>query len=620
MKIPSEKIDEIASASDIVEVISDYIQVKKRGKSFLAVCPFHPDKNPSMSISQEKQVYHCFSCGASGNVFRFLQEYEKITFQEAVIKLAEKAGIKIHSASLKPDVSNEISLLYEINKKAARFFYNNLKTLTGKEKEFVYSFLKKRNISLRNVIEFGLGYAHNNWQLLLDYFKEENEFKLEDVEKAGLIKARDNDSNDNSPLTGYYDRFRGRLIFPVFNESGKVVAFGGRKLFEEDVTAKFINSPESKVYNKSRILYGLNFSKDGIRAKDFVILVEGYMDFISLYKSGVKNVVASSGTALTEDQIKLISRYTKNIVLIYDSDFAGIKAAKRGIELILEAGLDLSIVSLPEGEDPDSYINKFGKDKFESEIFYKKSVIEFIASIYEKENKLNTVNEKTSFIHEIISYIVKIPDKIKQTFYIKELSQKYNLYESDLNDELRNQKNSSKPVKKDVNSKDRELKTYKTKSSNKNQIPALELELIELFLNADPDTLFFLFEKVNLGLITNKYVLEIMRKFNDDYANEGEINITKITNYFQDEKILSILTYCATERYHIGLDSTDSKYGLLSNSDKIKPDYKKFALQIISQFRQMEIEKEIESLDVENDLTRIIELRKEKKKLQAELK
>ncbi|HRE41298.1 MAG TPA: DNA primase [Ignavibacteria bacterium] len=620
MKIPSEKLDEIASLSDIVDIISNYIAVKKRGKSFLAVCPFHPDKNPSMSISQEKQVYHCFSCGASGNVFKFVQEYEKITFQEAAIKLAEKAGIKIHTSSLKPDVSNEITLQYEINKRAAKYFYQNLKTLTGKEKDFVYSFLKKRNISLRNVLEFGLGYARNSWDSLLNYFREENEFKPEDIEKAGLIKARDNDSNDSSPLTGYYDRFRGRLIFPVFNESGKVVAFGGRKLFEEDITAKFINSPESKIYVKSRNLYGLNFSKDFIRAANSVILVEGYMDFISLFKSGVKNVVASSGTALTEDQIKLISRYTKNIILIYDSDFAGIKAAKRGIELILEAGLDLGIVSLPDGEDPDSYINKFGKDKFESEVFNKKSVIEFIANIYEKENKLSSVNEKTAFIHEIITYIVKIPDNIKQTFYIKELAEKYKLYESDLLNELRTQKKSTKPLSKEYKAKEDISITQNKKQKNSDLIPALELELIELFLNADSDTLDFLFEKVNIGLLTNQYVLEIMKKFNDDYANEGIIDISKITNHFEDEKIISILTSCATEKFHLSSHEKDNKYGLLTNPSKLKTNYMKFARQIIRQFREKEIEMEIEMLSKENDIEKIIELRREKKKLQSELK
>jgi len=429
-------------------------------------------------------------------------------------------------------------------------------------------------------------------------------------------------------LTGYYDRFRGRLIFPVFNESGKVVAFGGRKLFEEDITAKFINSPESKIYVKSRNLYGLNFSKDFIRAANSVILVEGYMDFISLFKSGVKNVVASSGTALTEDQIKLISRYTKNIILIYDSDFAGIKAAKRGIELILEAGLDLGIVSLPDGEDPDSYINKFGKDKFESEVFNKKSVIEFIANIYEKENKLSSVNEKTAFIHEIITYIVKIPDNIKQTFYIKELAEKYKLYESDLLNELRTQKKSTKPLSKEYKAKEDISITQNKKQKNSDLIPALELELIELFLNADSDTLDFLFEKVNIGLLTNQYVLEIMKKFNDDYANEGIIDISKITNHFEDEKIISILTSCATEKFHLSSHEKDNKYGLLTNPSKLKTNYMKFARQIIRQFREKEIEMEIEMLSKENDIMlskendieKIIELRREKKKLQSELK
>ncbi len=426
MRIPPEKLDEIAQANDIVDIISSYTRVKKSGKSFLALCPFHPDKNPSMNVSPEKQVYHCFSCGASGNVYKFVQEHEKVTFVEAAQILADRAGIELNYSWSSPDTSNEVSLLFEINKFAAKYFHNNLKNAPDVKHDFVMDYLAARKIKPDMVTKFGIGYSLKAWESLFNYFAEDNSFKARDVENAGLIVKRENEN------TRFYDRFRGRLMFPIFNESGKVVAFGGRILYEDEKGAKYINSPESKIYNKSKILYGLNFAKEPIRANDSVIIVEGYMDVISLYQAGIYNVVASSGTALTEDQVRLLSRYTKNIILLFDADFAGIKAAKRGIEIILEAGLDLNIVSLPEGEDPDSIVKLEGKDGFIKHLNKKKSVIKFIGETYEKENKLSTPEEKTEFVKEIISYVSKMPDSIKRAFYIKEIASLYNLYESDL--------------------------------------------------------------------------------------------------------------------------------------------------------------------------------------------
>ncbi len=245
MQIPQEKFSEIAQANDIVDVVSGYIQVKKRGKSFLALCPFHPDKNPSLHISQEKQVYHCFSCKASGNVYSFVQNYEKITFIDAVQKLAQRAGIELRFNLKDPDRSNEISKLFEINKAAAKYFYRNLQNLSGNEKEFVYNYLGKRNIDPKLTEKFGIGYSSKSWDGLLNYFLEENSFNTAEIEKTGLLIRKENDEKN------YYDRFRGRLIFPIFSENDKIVGFGGRKLYEDDPGGKYINSPETKIYNKS---------------------------------------------------------------------------------------------------------------------------------------------------------------------------------------------------------------------------------------------------------------------------------------------------------------------------------------------------------------------------------
>jgi DNA primase len=611
MLILPDKLDEIASANDIIDVMSSYIHVKKRGKSFLALCPFHPDKNPSMSISQEKQVYHCFSCGASGNVFKFLENYEKITFAEAATKLAERAGIKIHINKSKPDVSNEIALQYEINKQAAKYFYHVLKGLTGSEREFVFNYLKDRGIKARTIIIFGIGFAEKSWNSLYNHFAEDNMFRPEDIESAGLIIKSEKENAQHK----YYDRFRGRLIFPIFNESGKVVAFGGRQMFEDDKLAKYINSPESKVYNKSRILYGLNFARDYIRALDYVILVEGYFDVISLHQAGIRNVVASSGTALTEEQIKLISRYTNNIVLIYDSDLAGIKASKRGIELVLEAGLELNIVSLPDGEDPDSYVRNHGKEKFEAAINTKKSVINFIADLYEKENKLSSVNDKTAFIKEIISFVVKMPDKIKQAFYIQELAKLHKLYESDLREELLKQSKELRPKQFVQNKRTDQKQNVTAKRIDKNAIPSCERELIELILNCDQDVLDYIFDKIDLSLISNIHINVILKEFWEDYINEGKIDVSKVMNKLQDEEALKLLAELSSDKFQLSAMENDSRYTLLANPSKTKTNYMKFALDLLRKFIEVEYDiKRDEMKKTQADPLELLNLAKEKKK------
>lgn len=585
MKIPQEKFEEIAQANDIIDVISGYIGVKKRGKTFLALCPFHPDKNPSLHISQEKQVYHCFSCKASGNVYTFLQNYEKITFMDAVKKLAERAGIELRFNESDPDLSNEISKLYEINKEAAKYFYRTLQKLTGGEKDFIYNYLSQRKINSKIVETFGIGYAAKDWDGLLNHFLEENIFKVEEIEKAGLIIKKENEKSS------YYSRFRGRLMFPIFNENNKVVGFGGRKLFEEDQTGKYINSPETKIYSKSKILYGLNFSKEKIRYFDYVILVEGYMDLISLYKNGIENVVASSGTALTEEQVKLISRYTKNIFMLFDSDFAGVKASKRGIEIILEAGLDLNVITLPENEDPDSFINKHGKAEFEKFIDKRKSVINFIAELYEKEGRLETVNDKAEFVKEIINYIGKIPDKIKRAFYVKEISKMYSLYESDLRDEIEKavKENKSKSFPK-TSVRLPERKNGDTSGKN-NKIFQEELDLIDLFIHGDNEAVSYLENQLETDFITNKTVLEIILYFLNEYIDNGKIDISKTLNELKSEEAKIMVADISTKRHEVSYYKNNAPDNLLTASVDLQ--YKiKYAKDVIRKIKMRYLEEE----------------------------
>ncbi|MGB9695838.1 MAG: DNA primase [Ignavibacteria bacterium] len=610
--IPQEKIDEILKASDIIEVISEYIDVRKRGESFLAICPFHPDRTPSLSISQKKQVYHCFGCGASGNVFTFLMEYEKISFYEAVKKLADRSGIKILATQLKSGLQDEITKLYEINRESAIFFHNNLMNLGGQEKKYVWDYLKERNIQTKYVKRLGLGYASRDWDSLLNYFEEEKKFSKEDLLLAGLIIEKDDKK-------GYYDRFRGRLIFPIFNESGKVVGFGGRTLYEVDKQAKYINSPESKIYLKRKILYGLNFAADSIRTQDFVILVEGYMDFLSLFQNGITNVVATSGTSLTKEQVFLLSRYTKNIVVVYDSDVAGIKAAKRSIDLILEQDLNLDIVSLPESEDPDSIIRNEGVDSFLKYLALKKNVIDFIRSLYEKENKLTTVNDKTQFVKDIIEYIAKIPTPIKRVFYIRELAKELKIYESVLYDEL------NAVIKKEGgNIHNTQLKTVSLSNLKRNQSKRAynkaEEELIGLMLEADSETFDYLEKELDINFISNKIIQDTVNLLLETYFDYGTVDAAVAITKTDNEEIKSLITRWCNPKYEANkLEEKDEKKNLYLHLSK--RNLKKAAHEIIVHLKIAFLENQLDKLIASGEEPyKIFELKKEINSLILSLK
>jgi DNA primase len=601
MIIPQEKLDEIIQASDIVDVISSYVQVRRRGKAFLALCPFHADKNPSLNISQQKQVYHCFACGASGNVFTFVMEYDKITFVEAATKLAFRAGIELNIRSTTPDVSSEISRLYEINKSAARFFYDKLQNASGYEKDFLDEYLKKRELKKDMLKKFGVGYAEKGWDSLLNHFSEENIFSEEDIEKAGLIIKNEKGK--------YYDRFRGRLIFPIFSENDKVVGFGGRKLYDDDPGGKYINSPETRIYNKSRVLYGLNFARESIRSNDYVLLVEGYMDLISLHRAEIYNVVASSGTALTTEQVQLISRYTKNVVMVYDADLAGIKATKRGIELVLEAGLDLTVVTLPEGEDPDSLVREKGKEEFEIHLNNRKSIIEFISKLYDKENKLSSVQDKTDFVKEIIGYISRMPDKIKRAFFIKDIASKYGLYESDLRDEL---EKAVKVFRKEYFTKSSvvlpERKVYK--KQEKKKIEQAEIDLLDILVNGDIKAIEYLENNIDVQFIQDETILKLTTALMDEYMNEGKIDVSKIINSMEDVQAKGLLGRVSTSKYEVSKsEKFANNNSLLSRTERKNTDYLRFAKDVIKRFeinlRQRKIEELLKEGSNPNEIIRL---------------
>jgi DNA primase len=427
VRIPPEKIDEIRNSTDIVDLIGSFVGLKKRGKNYVGLCPFHVEKTPSFNVSPERQMYHCFGCGVGGNVFTFMMEYEKVSFVEAVRTLAEKAGISLPQGTPEQDqIASEQEELYQVCREAGRFFYQSLtETPEGK---FALEYFRQRGFSDETIRTFGLGYSPNSWDAFLKYAVE-RKFTPTVVEKAGLARHREDGT--------YYDYFRGRAMFPIFSAAGRVIGFGARKLREDDTLGKYLNSPETLIYNKSRVLYGISQAREELREKDSAVLVEGYADLITVFQAGIRNVVASSGTALTREQIQLIGRYTKNVVLVYDGDPAGTKAGVRGVDVILENDLDVRVVVLPEGEDPDSYVRKKGGDAFRSLVEGAVSFVEFIAGLHIQDaSKPETPEAQTRLVRGIVQSIAKIRDELKRNFYLKQVAERYRLYESTLHREL----------------------------------------------------------------------------------------------------------------------------------------------------------------------------------------
>lgn len=434
MRIPESKIEEIRESIDIVDVISPYVQLRKRGKNFIGLCPFHSEKTPSFTVSDEKQIFHCFGCHTGGNVFKFLTEFHKISFVEAVQELAEQQGITIEFDKQEyTEQQSEQEVLYDINTEAAKYFLNNL--LNDDEGEFARKYLQERNIKTQTLRSFGLGYALKGWENFINYAKSRN-LNIDKCIQLGLIGK-----NSEGKL---FDKLPGRLIFPIFSPNGRVVAFAGRVLGPKDSGAKYINSPESLIYVKGRILYGLSFAKDDIRRFDKAIIVEGYMDLISLYQSGIKNVVAVSGTALTDDQVQLLSRYTKNVVLLFDADVAGIKASMRSIEILLKRDMEVKIVSLPKGEDPDSYVNKYGKDEFEDLIKKAENFLEYESKYYESQGKFDDPATAAEAIRDLVKPVALIGDELKRNLLLRSIAQKFNLREKLLESELDKQMKQAK--------------------------------------------------------------------------------------------------------------------------------------------------------------------------------
>lgn len=421
MQIPEDVIEKIKEQNDIVDIISENVRLRKAGKNYTGLCPFHNDKSPSFSVSSDKQIYKCFSCGEAGNVITFVMKYKKLTFLEAAKYLADKASIPLEIAGQENNkVLRKKELLYKVNVDAARYYFASLQKIKTAKEYFL-----KRGIKEETIKRFGLGYAQDSWKGIINYLRTKG-YKNDLLLEAGLISKNEKTGN-------VYDRFRNRVMFPVFDVKGKVIGFGGRVL--DDSKPKYLNSPETIIFQKGINLYGLNFAvKNGLQ-DDYIIIVEGYMDLIALHQSGITNVVASLGTALTVNQARLLKRYVSKVIISYDADLAGQTATLRGLEILRNAGFHVKVLTVPEGKDPDEFVRNNGKEAFLRLVKDSLPLIEYRIKKVSEGINLKDGNDLVKYGEKFADILVDL-NPVEKDVYIKKISEETSIKEQALYDLL----------------------------------------------------------------------------------------------------------------------------------------------------------------------------------------
>ncbi len=435
MFIPEEKISEILNTSDIVDIVSESVILKKSGQNFFGLCPFHSEKTPSFSVNPAKQIFYCFGCSAGGNAISYVMKYHGLSFVEAVKMLARKYNVVVETRQLDPSKRRELALkesLFGLNKQVMAYYCRLLKQST--KADGARHYLEKRGITKETVDRFHLGYAMDQWDGVVTFFKKEKIGRQAAVQ-SGLVLPRKQSS-------GFYDRFRNRVMFPIFDINMQVAGFGGRVM--DDQMPKYLNSPETPVYSKSRILYGLHAAKQHCRKTGTVHIVEGYFDFLSLFQNGIKNTVASLGTALTSEHVRILKGYAPTMVLVFDSDAAGINAAKRSIKIFMKEGVDTRILVLPEGDDPDTYVVNHGPEAFLNLVSRAKTVMQFLLKVAMDTHGLS-VEGRIRVLDDMRPHLADIQDSALRSLHIRELSETLNIDERAVLEKVKEQVFQAQP-------------------------------------------------------------------------------------------------------------------------------------------------------------------------------
>ncbi len=522
MHIPEEKISEVLNASDIVDVISESVILKKAGTNYFGLCPFHSEKTPSFSVNPGKQIFHCFGCSAGGNVLSYLMKYHGISFPEAIKMAARKYNIEIENANLNPSIKKEFELkegLFRINQAVMGYFHDFLKE--SHKAEAARAYLKKRGISEEIIREFRLGYSPEGWDTVVNLFRK-HKVSNKNVLQSGLVLER-------KQKDGFYDRFRNRIIFPIFDINMQTAGFGGRVM--DDGMPKYLNSPETPVYFKSRILYGLHAAKQFCRQEGFVYIVEGYFDFLSLYQHGIKNAVASLGTALTSDHVRILKGYAARMVLVFDSDTAGISAAKRSIKIFLQEGVEIRILVLPDGNDPDSYVVQHGRDAFIDLASKAKTVMQFLLQV-SMDTHGPSVEGRIKVLEDMKQHLILIHDSALRSLYIKELAETLHIDEKAVLEKVREYSLEHHPAS---------ILNHGNENADDLESDRREEQIISMMLN-HPETILLIKTKEVIKYFYSERLKELARKIlsvDPDHNSFISSVMTKMDNNRDREIIAS---------------------------------------------------------------------------------
>lgn len=545
MYYPEELVEEVRSRNDIVDIVGSYVRLKKTGSNYMGLCPFHNEKSPSFSVSGSKQMYHCFGCGVGGNVFTFIMEYENYTFGEALRSLADRAGVKLPELEQSEEAKRAADLksrILEVYKEAAKYYFYQLRSERGTE---ALAYLKNRELSDEIITRFGLGYSNKFSDSLYQYMKNQG-YEDSLLRQCGLFTMDE--------TKGVYDKFWNRVMFPIMDGNNKVIAFGGRVMGEG--TPKYLNSPETLIFDKSRNLFGLNFARQS--RKPYMLICEGYMDVISLHQAGFTNSVASLGTAFTPQQAKLLSRYTKEVILTYDSDGAGTAAALRAIPILKEAGLSARVINMKPYKDPDEFIKALGAEEYQKRIDQAMNSFYYEIEVLEKDYHLEDPEQKTKFFNETAKRLLAFTEEIERNNYVEAISRKYNVSYENLR-KLVNKYGASLSmvnVARETRAREKEQGSKKVKPEE----GMLQSQKILLtWLIDEPDA----FERITNIINPQDFTVELYREVAtmvfDQYANEKVVTPAKIINRFESKEEQTQVADLFSTQIRVEMNETERK-------------------------------------------------------------
>ena len=521
--------DRIRDATDIVDLVSEHVQLTRRGRNFLGLCPFHEEKTPSFSVNPDRQFYHCFGCGVGGDVFKFVQEIDRVTFVEAVKFLAERAGIPLPERSGPSREEEEAAdELYRANDLAQKYFHHLL--LNDAVGASARTYLQTRGLIGETIARFGLGYAPPEWDALLKVAGRRG-LNPQILERAGLALPR-------STGSGHYDRFRDRITFPIANLSDRTIAFGARAL-QPDQEPKYLNSPETPIYHKGRVLYGLSITRDAIRRQDAVLVVEGYMDLISIAQAGIQHVVATSGTALTEDHGRLLARFARQVVLLFDGDAAGSTAAMRACEALLGTGLDARVVSLPAEHDPDSFVQEHNSDALLKRAENAQSVLDFYLEQLAQQHDLSSVEGKVRAAERLKPLLAKPRDAVRRDLLLREVAERLSIDEQSLRHDLQASMRRPQQPRKAV---------AEPSPTAEPDPPRHELEFIGLLFNFPqliPETV----REFAPDSLSDARTQTLCRALFDHHAHGKAIDLGMIISELEDDALARLAARCAAQGF-----------------------------------------------------------------------